>query len=58
MLFLSQISVVLPIHNGQPYVKRCFKSLLIQTLQDFEIIVVNDGSDDGSVEELNRLMGK
>ena len=44
------ISVIIPIYNTAEFVGRCLESLLIQTFQDFEVIVVDDCSTDKSVE--------
>jgi glycosyltransferase involved in cell wall biosynthesis len=41
------VSVVVPLYNKAPYVRRCLDSILGQTLRDFEVIVVEDGSTDG-----------
>lgn len=41
-------SIVIPIHNSEKYLKQCFESILNQTCKDFEVILVNDGSSDGS----------
>ncbi len=42
------ISVVVPVFNVAPYLRRCIDSLLSQTFRDFELILVDDGSTDGS----------
>ena len=40
------ISVIVPIYNVEPYLRRCVDSLLGQTYADFEVILVDDGSPD------------
>lgn len=47
---IPQISVIVPVYNTKKYLRRCIDSLLIQTLPEIEIILVNDGSTDGSGE--------
>ncbi|WP_294542749.1 glycosyltransferase [uncultured Gemmiger sp.] len=42
------ISVVVPVYNSAPYLETCLRSLLAQTWQDWEAILVDDGSTDGS----------
>lgn len=44
------ISVIIPIYNVAEYIGECLDSLLIQTFQDFEVIIVDDCSTDNSVE--------
>lgn len=47
---MKKVSVIIPNYNGMQYVKRCLDSLQNQTLQEFETIFVDNGSDDGSKE--------
>jgi glycosyltransferase involved in cell wall biosynthesis len=46
------ISVVMPVHNGLPYLSASIESILCQSFTDFELIILNDGSTDGSAEVL------
>lgn len=41
------VSIIIPLYNKAPYIKRALDSVISQTIQDFEVIVVNDGSTDG-----------
>ena len=45
-----KISIIVPVYNVEKYVEKCLKSLANQTMQDFEIIIVNDGSKYNSEE--------
>ena len=58
MLDSELISIVVPIYNVEKYLERCVKSLLAQTYQNIEIILVNDGTKDLSgviAEELKEI---
>lgn len=44
--------MVVPVYNGERFLKQCLDSIRRQTLKDIEIICVNDGSTDGSAEIL------
>lgn len=45
---MSTISVLVPVYNTAAYLPRCLESILCQTYTDFEIVLVDDGSTDGS----------
>ena len=45
---MPKVSVVVPIYNVEKYIKKCLDSLVNQTLQEIQIILVNDGSTDES----------
>lgn len=51
---MIKVSVVIPAYNAQNYLNRCLDSIINQTLKELEIIVVNDGSTDDSLNILNR----
>lgn len=46
----SKVSIIVPVYNVENYLTKCLDSLIGQSLQDIEIIVVNDGSKDKSEE--------
>ena len=49
---LPRTSVVMPVYNGAPYIEKAVRSLLQQTDQDWELVVVDDGSTDATPEIL------
>lgn len=51
---MIKVSVILPVYNVAPYLDETFTSLLSQTLQEIEIIAVNDGSQDNSEEIIKK----
>jgi glycosyltransferase involved in cell wall biosynthesis len=52
------LSVVLPVYNTAPYLKEAVYSILHQTITDFEVVIVNDGSTDNSEEIIRELLAE
>ncbi len=45
---MPKVSIIVPVYNVERYLRKCLDSLVNQTLSSIEIIIVNDGSTDGS----------
>ncbi len=54
---MPKVSVIIPVCNGEPYIRSALESVLSQTYSDFEVIVVDDGSTDRSREVISGLQG-
>ena len=54
---MRQVSIVIPNYNGKHFLEDCLKSLFVQDLKDQEVIVVDNGSVDGSLEYLDTFPG-
>ena len=50
------VSVIVPVYNGEEYLKECLESIINQTFKPIEIIIVNDGSYDNSLEIIKEYM--
>lgn len=44
-----RVSIIVPVYNVERYLAQCLESILAQTMPDFEVLVINDGSTDGSL---------
>lgn len=53
-----KISVIVPVYNTSKYLSNCLDSLVNQTLSDIEIIIINDGSTDNSIDIINEYKNK
>lgn len=53
-----KVSVIVPVYNAEKYLKQCMDSILSQTLQEIEILCVDDGSADGSKQILEEYREK
>lgn len=52
---MEKISVIVPVYNTEYYIERCLRSLLNQTYSNIEIVAVDDGSEDKSLQKLQEL---
>ena len=55
---MPEISVILPVYNSQDYIKKAIESVLSQTFADFELIIINDGSTDNTLNIINQFEDK
>lgn len=55
---VPKVSVLIPIYNVEKYLRQCLESVVGQTLQEIEIICLNDGSTDGSLEIVKEFAAK
>lgn len=52
---IPKFSIIIPVYNVAPYIKRCINSIRQQSFSDFEILLINDGSTDGSKDICEQL---
>lgn len=50
---MVKVTVLMPVYNGEEYLKDAIDSILNQTFHDFELLIINDGSSDGSLDIIN-----
>ena len=53
---MPKVSIIVPVYNVERYLEKCLDSLVNQTLQDIEIIIVNDSSPDQSQAIIDRYL--
>lgn len=53
-----KVSIIIPVYNGERYINKCLDSIINQTYYNLEIIVINDGSKDNSLNIINNYKSK
>lgn len=53
-----KLSIIVPVYNADKYLEDCLNSILNQKFQDFELVIVNDGSTDTSLKIINKFIKK
>ena len=51
---MVKLSVIIPVYNGEKYIEKTLDSLVEQTVEDFEVIIIDDGSDDKTGEIIKK----
>ncbi len=52
-----KVSVIVPVYNVEKYIARCINSIKNQTFKDFEVLIINDGTPDNSIEAAKNVIG-
>ena len=55
---MPKVSVIIPVYNASKYLNKCISSIVNQTMEDIEILAINDGSTDNSLEILEKLQSQ
>jgi len=50
-----KISIIIPVYNAEQYLNKLIESIFVQTYKNYEIIIINDGSTDNSLEVIKKL---
>lgn len=52
---MTKISIIITVYNSEKYITKCLNSIKKQTLEDFEVIIINDGSTDKSKNKIEKF---
>lgn len=55
---MELVSVIIPVYNGEKYIANCIESLLVQTYKQHEIIIIDDGSSDATLNIIKQYANK
>lgn len=55
---MAKVSIIIPVYNTEKYIATCLDSVMGQTLEDIEVILINDGSTDASLEIMEQYRQK
>lgn len=55
---MNKFSIVIPCYNAEKYIERCLESIMKQTYKNFEVIIINDGSTDRSLDIIEKYKEK
>lgn len=55
---MTKFSIIIPVYNKEKYIKSCLESVVVQTINDYEVVIVNDGSTDKSEEIIKEYLKK
>ena len=55
---MAEVSIIMPVYNGETYLGEAIESILTQTFQNWELLLVNDGSTDSSADIMERYAGQ
>ncbi len=55
---MIKVTVIVPVYNNESYIRECLGSIMKQTMKELEILVVNDGSTDGTLDIIQELVEK
>lgn len=53
---MPKVSIIIPVYNVENYIEKCLDTVVNQTIDDIEIIIVNDGSTDNSKEKIAKYL--
>lgn len=49
-------SIIIPVHNGEKYIEKCIESVLKQKYNNYEIIIINDNSNDNTTNIIKNII--